>query len=65
MYAHVRAALESAQLFYLEELAESIASRTLAESAVERVRIAVRKPHAAIGGPLEYAEVTIVRDRHA
>jgi dihydroneopterin aldolase len=65
MYAHVRAALDSAELFYLEELAQSIASRNLTEGAVERVRVAVRKPHAAIGGPLEYAEVTIVRERNA
>lgn len=65
MYAEVREALESPSLFYLEELAESIATRVLRERGVRRVRIAVRKPHAALGGPLESVEVAIVRERDA
>jgi dihydroneopterin aldolase len=63
LYAEVRAAVESERLFYLEELADSIAARILGEKAVQTVKVAVRKPHAAIGGPLEYAEVQISRDR--
>jgi dihydroneopterin aldolase len=65
LYAEVRDAMESPALFYLEELADSIAARILDEFSVERVRIAVRKPHAAVGGPLEYAEVAVVRERDA
>jgi dihydroneopterin aldolase len=65
LYGHVRAAIESPSLFYLEELAESIATRVLAEKAVSRVRVAVRKPHAAVGGPLAYAEVSVTRERDA
>jgi dihydroneopterin aldolase len=65
MYAAVRSAMESPELFYLEQLAESIAARVLKESRVERVRVAVRKPHAALGGPLEFVEVAIVRQRDA
>ena len=65
MYAEVRDVMESAALFYLEELADSIAARILDEFVVERVRIAVRKPHAAVGGPLGYAEVAVVRERDA
>jgi dihydroneopterin aldolase len=65
LYAEVRAAIESPKLFYLEQLADSIAARILAETAVERVRVAVRKPHAAVGGPLNYAEVTVGRLRDA
>ena len=65
LYDEVRSVVEAERLFYLEELADSIATRVLGESAVQRVRIAVRKPHAAIGGPLEYAEVTITRERSA
>jgi dihydroneopterin aldolase len=65
LYAEVRAAIDSPKLFYLEELADSIATRILADSAVERVRVAVRKPHAAVGGPLNYAEVTVYRLKDA
>ena len=65
LYSEVRSAVEAERLFYLEELANAIADRVLAESEVQRVRIAVRKPHAAIGGPLDYAEVTITRERAA
>jgi dihydroneopterin aldolase len=65
LYAEVRAAIDSPKLFYLEELANSIATRILAERAVRRVRVAVRKPHAALGGPLDYAEVAVVRERDA
>ncbi len=65
VYAEVREALDAPSLFYLEELAESIATRVLREPAVRRIRIAVRKPHAALGGPLEFVEVAIVRERDA
>jgi dihydroneopterin aldolase len=65
IYAEVRAAMDSPALFYLEELADSIAKRVLAESGVQRVRVAVRKPHAAVGGPLTHAEVAVVRERDA
>lgn len=63
LYAAVRSAVESEHVSYLEELAGSITTNVLGEMSVQRVRVAVRKPHAAIGGPLEYAEVTITRDR--
>ena len=47
----------------LEGLCERIASRALALHAVERVRVAARKPHVPIGGPLEYVEVVLDRAR--
>ena len=65
LYAEVRTATEAPALTYLEELASTIASRVLDASPVERVRVAIRKPHAAVGGPLDYAEVAIERERHA
>ena len=64
LYADVRGAID-AQLFYLEELANSIAARVLAEKGVHRVRVAVRKPHVPLGGPLDFAEVAVVRLRDA
>lgn len=63
LYTDVRGAAEEGELLYLEDLAESIARRTLARSGVARVRVAVRKPHVALGGPLRHAEVAVVRER--
>lgn len=49
---------------YLEEIAERIAAAALATSdRVTRARVAVRKPHVALGGPLAHAEVRIDRRR--
>lgn len=49
---------------YLEELASSLADRTLALPGVLRVEIAVRKPHVPLPGPLLHAEVRLERARH-
>jgi dihydroneopterin aldolase len=46
---------------YLEDVAESVAERALGLSGVDGVRVAVRKPHVALPGPLEYAEVVVER----
>jgi len=61
LYGEVREIMEGSATFYLEELAESIAGAVLEIPEVQRVRVAVRKPHAAIGGPLNFTEVAIVR----
>jgi dihydroneopterin aldolase len=47
----------------LEGLCEKIASRALALEAVDRVRVAARKPHAPISGPLDHVEVVLERRR--
>ena len=47
----------------LEGLCERIAAKALALDSVERVRVAARKPHAPIAGPLEAVEVVIERTR--
>ncbi len=47
---------------WLEDAAETIAARLLANESLAHVRVAVRKPHVALGGPLAYAEVTVERD---
>ena len=65
LYAEVRSATEAPALSYLEDLANAIIARVLEASPVERVRVTIRKPHAAVGGPLAYAEVAIERTRHA
>ncbi len=45
----------------LEGLCERIAHAVLALEGVQRVRVAARKPHAPIAGPLDHVEVTIER----
>jgi dihydroneopterin aldolase len=45
----------------LEALCEKIASQALTIEPVERVRVAARKPHAPIDGPLDYVEVVVER----
>jgi 7,8-dihydroneopterin aldolase/epimerase/oxygenase len=46
---------------YLEDVAEQIAARALQTVGVTEARVAVRKPHVALPGPLAYAEVAIER----
>jgi dihydroneopterin aldolase len=47
----------------LEALCEKIAERVLDAATVDRVRVAARKPHAPIPGPLDYVEVVLERER--
>jgi 7,8-dihydroneopterin aldolase/epimerase/oxygenase len=49
----------------LEALCEKVAARALAIPVVERVRVAARKPHAPIAGPLDHVEVVVERERRA
>lgn len=49
----------------LEALCEKIAGRALELAHVERVRVAARKPHAPISGPVDYVEVVLERSRDA
>jgi len=46
---------------YLEDVADQVAQAALAVNGVEGVRVAVRKPHVALPGPLGYAEVVVER----
>ena len=46
----------------LEALCEKIAERALRLDAVCRVRVAARKPHAPIEGPLDSGEVVLERE---
>jgi dihydroneopterin aldolase len=45
----------------LEALCEKMAAKALSMGLVERVRIAARKPHVPIDGPLDYVEVVVDR----
>ena len=48
-------------LDYLEDVAGSIADAAIALSDVTHARVAVRKPHVMLDGPLAYAEVVVER----
>jgi 7,8-dihydroneopterin aldolase/epimerase/oxygenase len=61
LYAIVREAVAQEPLDYLESLAESIVVAVSALDGVAGVRVAVRKPHVALGGPLAHAEIVLER----
>jgi dihydroneopterin aldolase len=63
LYAIVREVVAAEPLDYLESVGGAIADGVLALAGVESVRVAVRKPHVALGGPLAYAAVVV--ERHA
>ena len=46
---------------FLEALCEKVAQGALEMVGVERVRVAARKPHVPIPGPLDHVEVAIER----
>ncbi len=46
----------------LEQIADRIMSRVLQIPGALSARIAVRKPHVTMPGPLDYAEVVLERD---
>lgn len=64
LYALTRAVLDAEPLDYLESVGSTLATRVLELDGVASVRVAVRKPHVSLGGPLAYAEV-VVEQRHA
>ena len=63
LYESARATVASDPLTYLEPFAEVVASRVLALEGVTWCRVAVRKPHVALGGPLAFAQVAVERWR--
>ena len=63
VYDVARAAVDAGPIDYLERAAERMAAGALALTGVTSVRVAVRKPHVALGGPLRYAEVVVERRR--
>jgi 7,8-dihydroneopterin aldolase/epimerase/oxygenase len=48
-------------LEYLEDVATHIADGAMALSGVTHARVAVRKPHVLLEGPLDYAEIVVER----
>lgn len=63
LYALAAEATAHEPLLYLEDLAIAIVDGALQLPGVGRARVAVRKPHVALPGPLAHAEVVIERAR--
>ena len=62
LYEAVRETVNEGPNDYLERAGEHIADRVMRDHPVRRVRVALRKPHVALPGPLAFAEVVIDRD---
>lgn len=61
VYRRTRDRFERQPLDYLEGIASDIADALLALPGVASVRVAVRKPHVMLEGPLEYAQIVVER----
>ena len=61
LYDATAAVVAGDALLYLEDIASRVADATLAAGDVSRVRVAVRKPHVALPGPLAHAGVVLER----
>jgi 7,8-dihydroneopterin aldolase/epimerase/oxygenase len=62
LYSIVSAVISAGPLDFLEQIADRIAVGAIEHHArVRMARVAVRKPHVALAGPLAYAEVVVER----
>ncbi|MFN2566209.1 MAG: dihydroneopterin aldolase [Gemmatimonadaceae bacterium] len=59
LYEAVAARVTAGPLRFLEDVARTLVGDLLARPYVRRARVAVRKPHVPLGGPLAYAEVVV------
>ena len=58
--------MSSGPIDFLEEIGARVVGGALAHSSrIRTARAAVRKPHVALNGPLEYVEVVVERDADA
>ena len=61
LYEMTATAVAAEPLDYLEEVATAIADAALALPEVRQARVAVRKPHVLLDGPLAHAEIVVER----
>jgi 7,8-dihydroneopterin aldolase/epimerase/oxygenase len=59
LYDVVAGRVTAAPLRFLEDVARTLVGDLLARPYVRRARVAVRKPHVPLPGPLAYAEVVV------
>ncbi|HEX5830721.1 MAG TPA: dihydroneopterin aldolase [Gemmatimonadaceae bacterium] len=63
LYDRVAQTVDAGPHGFLEDLADALATGTLAVESVARVRVTVRKPHVVLPGPVRSAEVMLERSR--
>ena len=63
LYDLVAAIIANGHIRYLEDLADRVSDEALEMSGVSRALVKVRKPHVALPGPLQHAEVSLDRRR--
>ena len=63
LYALAAERVAQQPLDYLEDVATSVAEGALSLADVTHARVAVRKPHVMLDGPLAYAEIVVERGR--
>lgn len=59
LYDAVAARVTGGPLRFLEDVARTLVGDLLARPHVRRARVAVRKPHVPLPGPLAFAEVVV------
>jgi dihydroneopterin aldolase len=59
LYEAVAARVTAGPLRFLEDVARTLVGDLLSRPYVRRARVAVRKPHVPLPGPLTYAEVVV------
>jgi dihydroneopterin aldolase len=62
LYEIVERVVTQGPIDYLETLADRITRDAFDDERIRETRVAVRKPHVALPGPLAYAEVVVRRD---
>ncbi|MDI3280772.1 MAG: dihydroneopterin aldolase [Bacillota bacterium] len=65
VYAQVKEIVEEREMNLLESLAAAIADAIMESHELERVVVRVRKPHAPLGGPVDYVEAEVTREATA
>ena len=65
LYELVERVVNAGPIDYLETIADRIIRTAFEDSRIRQARVAIRKPHVALPGPLAYAEVVVRRTRGA
>lgn len=65
LYDAVERVITAGPIDYLETAADRIIRAAFEDARVRHARVAIRKPHVALPGPLAYAEVVVRRSRDA
>jgi dihydroneopterin aldolase len=66
LHAVAASVMKSGPIDFLEDIGARVVDGALAHSTrIRSARAAVRKPHVALGGPLDYVEVVVERSADA